>query len=323
MKCIKCGKHFDEEMYSCICPKCGTYNRHAEKYNVNQYYSANFGEDGKVSTDAQARAAHEELHRMYEGQNVGQAHSVHRQTPPMPNVPRPVQQAPNIPWQKQQAPNTPWGMQRGMQAAWPVQQINRQPAKQMQAEKRSVFVPVMLIIIVVTVLITVFVYKVMQQNALKQMTTLDYETAEHAPGETFELEDREITVTAAGKIDTEVITGMPEGEKMIAVTLNVEELEGADWDAKSEVVYVNYPGNCRQPLAAYEIEDMLVVLGINYDRVLSAYNYLRRADGAGFFLFMVDEDVEEIELVLDEMEMEKGVLTVKTKHVIPLELAEE
>lgn len=110
---------------------------------------------------------------------------------------------------------------------------------------------------------------------------------------------------------------------MIAVTLNVEELEGADWDAKSEVVYVNYPGNCRQPLSAYEIEDILVVLGINYDRVRSAYNYLRRADGAGVFLFMVDEDVEEIELVLDEMELEKGVLTVKTKHVIPLELEEE
>ena len=26
MKCISCGKNFDEEKYYRICPKCGTYN---------------------------------------------------------------------------------------------------------------------------------------------------------------------------------------------------------------------------------------------------------------------------------------------------------
>ena len=40
-RCMKCGKNFDEEMYCHICPKCGTYNRPKEKYEMKQYFTTN------------------------------------------------------------------------------------------------------------------------------------------------------------------------------------------------------------------------------------------------------------------------------------------
>ncbi len=53
MRCGRCGKSFDEEMYSGICPKCGHFNNRQAEYDVNRYFSARFGEQEKVSTNAQ------------------------------------------------------------------------------------------------------------------------------------------------------------------------------------------------------------------------------------------------------------------------------
>lgn len=42
-KCKKCGKHFDLEMYSGLCPKCGTYNgQHAEGTETSRYISGSY-----------------------------------------------------------------------------------------------------------------------------------------------------------------------------------------------------------------------------------------------------------------------------------------
>jgi len=54
MKCGKCGKIFDEEMHSGICPKCGHFNSGQVEYDVSRYFSARFDEQEKVSTNAQA-----------------------------------------------------------------------------------------------------------------------------------------------------------------------------------------------------------------------------------------------------------------------------
>lgn len=57
IKCKKCGKRFELEMYSGLCPKCGTYNgAHMAETDISQYLSSGFsGEE-----------AHRNLHNAYD-----------------------------------------------------------------------------------------------------------------------------------------------------------------------------------------------------------------------------------------------------------------
>ena len=43
IKCKKCGKRFDAEMYSGLCPKCGTYNGMSQQDGREQPVSVNPG----------------------------------------------------------------------------------------------------------------------------------------------------------------------------------------------------------------------------------------------------------------------------------------
>ena len=70
MRCARCGKNFDEEMYSGICPKCGHFNNRQKDYDVSKYFSATFDDGGKVTTSAQASKQHEQLHRTYDSSNM-------------------------------------------------------------------------------------------------------------------------------------------------------------------------------------------------------------------------------------------------------------
>ena len=72
MRCVRCGKNFDEEMYSGVCPKCGHFNNRRAEVDVSGYFSAKFDDD-KVSTDAQASAQHARLHEMYDDPNAHKA----------------------------------------------------------------------------------------------------------------------------------------------------------------------------------------------------------------------------------------------------------
>lgn len=67
IKCKKCGKRFEQDMYSGLCPKCGTYNgAHMSDGAAEQYFdSGRFGE-----------AAHQELHERYG--DTGHAADAHR-----------------------------------------------------------------------------------------------------------------------------------------------------------------------------------------------------------------------------------------------------
>jgi len=70
MRCGRCGKSFDEEMYSGICPKCGHFNNRRAEYDVSRYFSAKFDGQEKVSTSAQAAKQHAKLHKMYDQYNM-------------------------------------------------------------------------------------------------------------------------------------------------------------------------------------------------------------------------------------------------------------
>lgn len=72
MRCRKCGKNFDEEMYSGICPKCGHFNNRQAEIDVSEYFSAKFEDEGNVSADMQIEKQHAKLHDMYD------THSAHK-----------------------------------------------------------------------------------------------------------------------------------------------------------------------------------------------------------------------------------------------------
>lgn len=89
MRCGRCGKNFDEEMYSGICPHCGRFNNRRAEPDVSEYFSAKF-DDGsgayagtKTSTGTQAAAQHAKLHEMYDvhkahGKGAGTHEKLHK-----------------------------------------------------------------------------------------------------------------------------------------------------------------------------------------------------------------------------------------------------
>ncbi len=68
IRCKSCGKHFDPEVYSGLCPKCGTYNKiQGQEDEVSQYFS-----DG-----ISGERAHRMLHEAYG--DTGHAEDAHGQ----------------------------------------------------------------------------------------------------------------------------------------------------------------------------------------------------------------------------------------------------
>lgn len=72
MRCRKCGKNFDGEIYSGICPKCGHFNNRQAEIDVSEYFSAKFEDGENASADMQIERQHAKLHDMYD------AHSAHK-----------------------------------------------------------------------------------------------------------------------------------------------------------------------------------------------------------------------------------------------------
>ena len=79
IKCKSCGKRFDPEMYSGLCPKCGTYNKlPGPEDEVSRYLNGGFsGEEAHrklhetYGDTGHAKDAHERLHAGY--QDTGHA----------------------------------------------------------------------------------------------------------------------------------------------------------------------------------------------------------------------------------------------------------
>lgn len=58
IRCEKCGKRFDPEIYSGLCPKCGAYNgKRVDDSQIAQYLSSGY----------QGEELHRELHEAYDG----------------------------------------------------------------------------------------------------------------------------------------------------------------------------------------------------------------------------------------------------------------
>lgn len=307
-RCMKCGKNFDEEMYCHICPKCGTYNRPKEKYDINQYFTTNT--DGsekdifsgeKYSTQKQAQETHEKLHRMYEHTSVREAHekqsTAYQET--FFERPKPSKQD-----------NYPKSEVVG-------REIFEQEKKSAPKRKKPVFLIVCILIMAVTILCTVIYCKFAYFKASQTAMTLSFDTQEGQMGEAFELDGRQVCVDHLKQIDTSVISGFPTGEKLIAVYLDVDN-QDMGWKTDSETIYI-YDGTAyKEPVSTYKLDMTLPSLGLQESELLTSYGYLHSDVEDGYFLFFVDKEATRGEITFEEQEMRDHVRVITKRVTVPV-----
>lgn len=63
IKCVKCGKTYDEEKYFGICPKCGRYNREENASEKEHQELHNMYDDGYAHTEEDG---HHRFHEAYD-----------------------------------------------------------------------------------------------------------------------------------------------------------------------------------------------------------------------------------------------------------------
>lgn len=377
MRCGRCGKHFDEEMYSGICPKCGHFNNKQAEYDVSKYFSARFEDGEKTSTSAQAQKQHAELHKMYDKYtNASKQHTELHRAYDKQDMHRSQQtksyqagignaqgkagtyQQGNIhqvgklnPYQQTYVQGNTYQAgqtgsyqqgstyQTGQSGAYRqgstyqtgqsgTYQRGSYPQRHGQAAKlngevkeKNIVTPICIVIAVLAILVSVLGVQIKKNNLSETYNTLDYEQQYAGVGELFEINDRLLMVEKAEVIDTSGLDGMPVGEKLVAVT--VEILPTDDWkrDDMSGTVYVSDGYHCKQYLDSYVVNGFL-----GAQDVLTGYDYLSyfsAEEMTGRFYFFVDEDAGEITISFDEDKEEDTVFVLQKRVSVSLLLKEE
>lgn len=358
MKCIRCGKHFDEEMYNGICPKCGYFHSRQTEYDVSKYFSAKFGDEVKTSTDAQAAKQHAELHRMYDRQNMHQPQAKQA-------APRQAQAA--NPYQRAAGPGNPY--QAGRAGSWQPgnnkgggtgahQQGNDPQHRYGQArtdggvKEKNIVLPICVVIAVLAAIMTVVACNIKRISLTESYSTLDYEQEYAGAGEVFEINGRMLIVEKAEVVDTSVLDDIPahipRGEKLIAVTVGILQTEEWDRSWTSGMVYLSDGYTCNQYMDSYTLGDILIkessggessyyvaddileeLYALNEDageEILTGYNYLdySSVEGkTGKFYFLTGKDAEEVTISFDQAKEKNGVSILEKRVSVPLVLEEE
>lgn len=368
MRCARCKKKFDEEKYSGICPKCGYFNNQQTEYDVNRYISARFDGDDKVSTGAQGARQHEQLHQMYDSQDMHKAgagsheklhemydrYDMHGQTaktaapgpaplpgnrqPPrsnaLPGKPNPYQSAmPGNPYQAGSAgafrpgnvqktgqPGTS-GQGRAYQAGTSGQ------AKAQTGEKRkNIVTPICIVVAVLAIAVTVIACQLKRQKLEDIYFTLEFEKETAQAGELFELSERLLIVDKARVVDTSGLEGLPKGEKLVAVGVEILPAEEQGSDDTSGEVYVSDGTSYKTPLDQYTVVDLLYDGDYSREKeVLSQYSfygYIPEDGKKGECYFFVDEDAEEISISFDEEEEKDGLYVLQRRVSVALQIEE-
>lgn len=321
MRCARCGKHFDEEMYSGICPKCGYFHSRQTEYDVSKYFSAKFGDEVKTSTSEQAAKQHAELHRMYD------RHDMHK-------------------------PHAQQGMPYQAQAANPYQQRGAQARADGVAKEKNIVVLICAVIAALSIIMTVVACNMKRISLTESYSTLDYEQEYAGAGEVFEVNGRMLIVEKAETVDTSMLDDIPahipRGEKLVAVTVGVLPTEEWDRSFTSGMVYLSDGDTCNQYLDSYTLGDILIkessggessyyvtddILEELYaageyagEEILTGYNYLdySSAEGKnGKFYFLAGKDAGTVTISFDQAKEKNGVSIMEKRVSVPLALEEE
>lgn len=338
MRCGRCGKNFDEEMYSGICPKCGHFNNRQTEYDVSKYFSARFDESGKVSTSEQAEKQHEQLHRTYDKYNMhGQGAkpgtqaakpnvqaakplSGYQQTSAgrqglSPGKANPYQTAQNM---------APKAHQTGNNGAYGQNRYGK--ANGYGKEKKNIVTPICIVIAVLAIAVTAAGCQLKKQSLLETCYTVEFEQETAQAGEIFEMNERLLVVDEAKVVDISALEGMPKGEKLVAVTMEILPVEEAVREYDTGDVYVSDGSSYKMPLDDYVVRDTFYDGDYSVeDEILSKYSfygYIPKDGECGDCYFFVDENAEEIVLSFEERSKKNGLYVLRRRVSVPLQLEE-
>ena len=302
MRCMRCGKHFDEEMYSGICPKCGHFHNRQTEYDVSKYFSAKFEDGEKTSTSAQAAKQHAELHKMYDGYNMHKPQAQQGmpqkaggvnpyQQKGMREKANPYQQTAGQIGSYQQGNTTQSGQSGSYQygntapaggagSSWQQQYGKAKPDG--GAKEKNMVALICLIIAVFSVVATIIACNVKRISLTESYCTLDYEQESAGAGEVFEINGRLLVVEKAEVVDTSMLDDIPghisAEDKLVAVTVGI--LPTKEWDRSrtSGRVYLSDGYTCSQYLDSNTIGDILI----------------RESSGGESSYYVTDDIIEEL-----------------------------
>lgn len=281
IKCSKCGKRFDLDVYSGICPKCGAYNGvHAEGSDISQYLSSGYsGEEahrqlhkayGDTGHDPDA---HRKLHDTYD-RSYGDAHPVY-------------------------AGQTDGKLHPAGSAV--------KTARQKKSGYAAVIVLCFLLVLVPA--ITVYCYQQMKKEIIQERMNVEISqvTAENGNTIVFEQEPfvYPLTVSVAGQERIEPDEFAEEGKVLLVVKVSAAS-ESYNRDAWIENVFLGYRygGNdCYQkPMDFYSMSEINSwPFGLADSELLSPYSY-GFGNGEreeGYWFFVIPQDAENPELIFE------------------------
>jgi len=290
IKCSKCRKNFDPDLYSGLCPKCGTYNGKRMDSSALEHY---------ISSASEGEKEHRNLHEKYD-QGYETAHPVHSS----PGRSKSSEQTTES-WQKKYF--SPAERAALLQEA--KDNFEKRQAKERKSERRkksslSVFLILLVITIIVAVAFVVIsnVYTGLAFTREADLNSTVY-VPETEPGQVcfaHTLLEDPILITAHSAGMIEAAENL-EGKSIYGVSVSGGS-DGYNFDAEVSGVYLQYryEGNLYylQPLGSYSIEEFCKKYNIWEDDVLHAYHIGNGDVEDGYFFFLADTEGTQFQLLL-------------------------
>lgn len=307
MKCISCGKNFDEEKYYRICPKCGTYNNvkkatpdfsQGSRQTGGSCGNGQMGTSGNNASGGQQDPFWQELHGGNRGQEYGQQ-SAGQQTYGQPNYD-----------------------QQDIFHRTEQEMYQRRQGEKEKKPNRPLVISLIILVIIGIALFIISVVLVAGQDAAGSgaHAVLEEEITERPAdlGESLLLEEESgmtVTVETVELIaDADASGDFPEGKKLIGARLNcpgAEEMTRYAFDPSPlGMVYVGCDGTYTQALSGelfmdYPTHRQLVGDRENFDEWDIRYGDPSR----GYVYFFIPADANNGTLYLERQDISNGQVT--------------
>lgn len=268
IKCKKCGKRFEPDMYSGLCPKCGTYNgSHMTDTDVSQYLSSGYS----------AEASHQQLHERYG--DTGHDEGAHR--------------------------NLHEAYDQSFEAAHPVHDHGKVDAVPAPKKKRFGFTAVLAALLVIIPLVSVASYQIWEKQKVKELLSGEIGQVPLQDGNTLIFSGEpfeapvEVTVSGTDIVEIEELSEI--GKVLVAVKAKATS-ERYSFDAKVNKIALKYEHDGKvfyqQSVDSYYMEDYLSELGLTEEDLLATYGVGNGSEQEGYWFFCVHKDAEKPELLL-------------------------
>lgn len=285
IKCKKCGKRFDIEMYSGLCPKCGTYNGvHMAETDISQYLGGSGeGED-----------AHQQLHNRYG--DTGHAADAHRKLHD--------------------------AYDNGYEAAHPA---DRHQSGTGRRERRFRLRLVLCLLILFIPAASTLIFTLWEGKMKRELLNGEIGHVELTNANSLLFADEafaapvEVTVLSAAYAELEELE--KEDMQLIAVRARAFS-EAYSFDARINNIALEYECDgavsYQLALGRYDLEEYLPALGLTEEDILGSYSVGNGMSEEGYWFFCVPKDAQAFRLSVMACEGNGG-RTVFLEGIIPLE----